>query len=71
VSLSGVTIYTTTSTTGDSNGASATYVGPVVGTPVVPAANVQTLQFDFTCTNSGGAASSGYIFLDDVSFVSN
>jgi hypothetical protein len=71
VSLGGVNVYTNTMTIADNPGPYK-WKGPITTTPLVPSDNEQTLRFDYDCApSSNNGVASSYIFLDELSLMSN
>jgi hypothetical protein len=64
-------VYTNTMTIADNPGPYK-WKGPITTTPLVPSDNEQTLRFDYDCApSSNNGVASSYIFLDELSLMSN
>jgi hypothetical protein len=70
VSLKGVNMYTNTLMSAEGPG-SYKWKGPITTTPLVPSGIERTLRFDYDCISSGTGVASSFIFLDELSLVSN
>lgn len=71
VTLGDATIYTKTLTSND-DPRPYNWKGPVTSTPITPSSREEALSFKYECVVNGSPSNTySYIFIDDVSLVSN